>query len=198
MKRHEINMFRWGGIGFLVLGVIWIPIAISAYVKVTASTNWPNVMGTITQSDIEKSLVRVKFQGMKESYKARVKYSYSVESRTYFGDKVALYTANASTDPALANGLVAKYPVGKSVQIYYDPREPSVAVLETGSTGDNVFFFVLALVCLAFGVVLTLVAKYAICDDLTLAERVSGRRVRDRGFASGNFTPGPRRPRSTR
>ena len=46
--------------------------------------------------------------------------------------------------------IVDKYPVGKNVAVYFDPKEPSSAVLEPGLFDEMLILFRMCIVLLAF------------------------------------------------
>jgi hypothetical protein len=79
-------------------------------------------------------------------------YRYSVDgttyrgSRTSFGDDVV-----RSKDDT----LVALYPAGSAVRVHYDPRKPSICVLEPGPDGaGNLVLALLGLAVLSIGIAL--------------------------------------------
>ena len=58
---------------------------------------------------------------------ACIRYRYQVSGKTYEGDRVSLHSAWPSAD------LRKEHPKGSEITVYYDPRNPSFAVLEPGS-----------------------------------------------------------------
>ena len=82
------------------------------------------------------------------TYSADVTYSYQVAGTNYTGDKVS--TGEMSSSVAYAQGILDRYPVGKTVIVHYSPDDPSDAVLETGIHGGT-------WICLGVGTVFVLV-----------------------------------------
>ena len=62
---------------------------------------------------------------------AHIKYRYQVGGQEHESDQVS-YKVGSAKSRTLAADLVARYPVGKSVDVYYDPADPARAVLERG------------------------------------------------------------------
>src|SRR5215204_6729105 len=54
-------------------------------------------------------------------------YEYIVSGTTYISDKVN-YSDTGASDKTFAEGYIAKYPVGKSIVVYYDPVHPEKSV----------------------------------------------------------------------
>ena len=85
--------------------------------KARAMSHWPTVTGRISSS-------WAVLEG--ES----IKYDYHVDGRTYVGHRVCWSPGGSSTADATAQELAEKYPPGRDVTVYYDPKHPSTAVLE--------------------------------------------------------------------
>jgi hypothetical protein len=56
-------------------------------------------------------------------------YSYRVDDARFMSSRVS-FTAADSTNRADAEQGAARYPVGKAVQVFYNPGDPQQAVLE--------------------------------------------------------------------
>jgi hypothetical protein len=146
--------------GFLlVIGLFLFGIAMSDYLKATASKNWPTANATITTSTIEETMTVVKFRGMKPFYKPIIRYTYSVDGTSYDGDRIATLYPDGSIQQSWASGIVSQYPLNATVPVYYDPNRHDYAVLEPGLSSDNIFVFVLSSVFLVLGLVLTIASS---------------------------------------
>jgi len=56
-------------------------------------------------------------------------YEYKVNETLYKSDQIT-YGYTGSSDESFAESYTKKYPVGKSVTVYYDPLDPKLSVLE--------------------------------------------------------------------
>jgi hypothetical protein len=97
-----------------------------------ASANWPSVQGQVTSSDVERS---TDGEGG-TSYQPQIDYSYTVNDQRYSGDRVN-FGQNSYSSRRGAEEVAARYPVGQSVAVYYDPVEPDSAVLEPGVSSGS-------------------------------------------------------------
>ena len=83
--------------------------------------------GTVTQSSV------LKVKGKGTSYRPDIHYVYSVNGQTYEGTQYR-YSTMATPDNRAAN-IVQQHPVASAVTVYYNPRNPSDAVLLRGIEG---------------------------------------------------------------
>ena len=120
--------FGFGSIIFLGVGLWMIN-------KGMQSENWDKGTATITSSEIEKTESRSKdAQGFTQtsiSYSVRVKYSYTVEGSNYEGNTVGFGTMSHN-ERSDAQEELKSYPKGKTIDVYYDPENPSDSVLNKG------------------------------------------------------------------
>ena len=110
----------FGGIGYL-----WNRQAKQAKALESAAKNWPMTKGTIIKSRVQVS------PGEYTTVNPHIEYRYQVGAVEYTsmqvrpGDK--LINKYSSTE---CYDLVEQYPVGAEVDVYYNPKDPSEAVLE--------------------------------------------------------------------
>lgn len=74
---------------------------------------------------------------------AAVRYRYAVAGRVYEGERIR-FGGRTNTTRLIAERTVARYPVGRSVTVLYDPRNPKNAVLERKSGTQPVLYVFLA------------------------------------------------------
>jgi hypothetical protein len=99
------------------------------------SENWDKGTATITSSEIEKTESRSKdaqgFTQTSTSYSVRVTYAYTVEGNNYEGNTVGFGTMSHN-ERSDAQEELKSYPKGKTIDVYYDPENPSDSVLNKG------------------------------------------------------------------
>jgi hypothetical protein len=128
-----------GSLSFLALGIalLWLGLRLRKFAQRTLS--WPQASGKIVES-------RVEMQGFGDdsTVKACIAYSYEVNGTPFKGSRLG------GTGMQTPHMLVKKYPVGATVQVFFDPADPASAVLER-STGQGT-------AVLAFGVIIVAAA----------------------------------------
>ena len=115
--------------------MIFLGFGLWAINKGMQSENWDKGTATITSSRIEKKESRSKdaqgFTKTSTSYSVRVEYTYTVKGSNYEGNTVGfgIISHNERSD---AQEELKSYPKGKTIDVYYDPENPSDSVLKKG------------------------------------------------------------------
>jgi hypothetical protein len=124
---------------FIVFGIVMLGFWYSKQKRAKRAMTWPQVPGKIIESTVVGA---TNFDGGDE--KARILYSYVVNGISLQSKSVG---AGMLSNPV---GIVKRYPVGKQVQVYYDPENPKSALLERSGSGP-IIILLLSIVNLAFG-----------------------------------------------
>jgi len=105
-----------------------------------ASNEWPFTPGKVLSSSVKHSTSRDhKTHRNKHSYSHHVEYEYSVPNTKdmgktkYTGQVVWFGDDYSSSSRSTHEAVVKRYPVGVVVAVFYDPDDPSLAVLEPGA-----------------------------------------------------------------
>ena len=95
---------------------------------------WPQVNGKVVSSEVVARLVHDK-TGSHMFYVPKIIYEYARyddNNIQYHSDRVRFSTDQAGKDENAAKQVVANYLAGKTITVYYNPRDPAAAVLEQG------------------------------------------------------------------
>lgn len=128
-KLNAFEFTRWAPALNLITGGVMIVIAIlfSDIPKMIACQGWPTTDGTI----LYHKFVRVKFReydgGFYTNTNVYIRYEYSVDGISYTSLSI-----NAIDTPYQPPSYAGRFPVGEDVIVYYNPENPSEAVLEPG------------------------------------------------------------------
>lgn len=137
-----------GIIGFvlLILNAIFLGIIFFMRRKMAAVSQWPSTMGTVLMSTLER---RSSSEGSTDY--AVVQYSYQVGGQAYQSYKLAPGPEVGGTG---AGKVVARYPPGAQVMVFYNPQNPSEAVLERNAPAQWVMWLILIIFdCTLCGVI---------------------------------------------
>jgi hypothetical protein len=143
---------------FVILALVFFYIALRGRRASSITKTWPTTSGRVLRSEVELRRSHSSEGGYSSSYYPVVLYEYEVMGQRY---------QSTTLSPGLEYGLgfqgrvqarVAKYPVGSTVLVYYNPQNPAQAVLEHSATGNRIMGYVavLVLVILACTLVMTL------------------------------------------
>jgi hypothetical protein len=131
-----------GGCFLLIFGLIWSAMTLTfdtligyQCAKGIGSYQFEETTGTVTHSHVEQT----RDNKRKLSFRPQVQYDYVVGGKTLHG-KVRTFgeaTISGTGAQRSAEGVLKRYPVGKEVTVYFDPKDPSQAVLERGIGGNE-------------------------------------------------------------
>jgi hypothetical protein len=120
-------------VGQVLLLVVLVPIGISFIVlrqklgRVRQAAGWQTTMGRVIESRVDDAVSNSSIRNPLIDHRPRVAYEFSVNGRAFVGDRIGFGddSGGANTEATLA-----RYPVGRAVQVYYDPANPEESVLE--------------------------------------------------------------------
>jgi len=103
-------------------------------IKCNRARYWPTAQGKVLESRLRE--VRT---GRGRSWAVYVLYEYWVNGATHRSD-VWRMEAGSSSFTGAANKVIARYPAGSAVMVYYNPDAPGDAMLEPGKMDWWLFF----------------------------------------------------------
>ena len=116
--------------------------------KARRMKRWPATEGVIEESspssDVDEMLPHILFR-------------YTVEDGEY--RQVMEFPGSVTPTREFAESYAKKYPVGATVQVYYDPARPGHATLEPGLGRGDWMIFVLGLGAAIFGILFFLFGR---------------------------------------
>jgi hypothetical protein len=116
------------GLFLVVLAAIGLAGLAVAKRRIAQTAQWPSVRGRIVTSEVTTTAVKTG-RVFRESLVANTVYSYSVNGRNFRGDARRVVPMLHFETEGTPEEIVGKYPVGKSVTVYYDPNNPADALL---------------------------------------------------------------------
>jgi hypothetical protein len=123
------------------------------------SRKWTAIEGEVLHARVRKA------QGDRgnDQYDADVEYTYQPEIRPYRSTRIAFsFAGTGFLTQEGAKEFIAPYRAGKKVTVYYDPRDPSSAVLQTGAR----FSLFMTVFCVITGIPFTAVAIWFLANTL--------------------------------
>ncbi len=138
----------------LVIGTCLLAWAYSVHRRGKISMAWPNVEATITSSVVTSSQSDGSSQ---PTYYPAVSYDYQVGGKTMESNRIGVGSA-ISYSQAGATAIATQYAVGKKVHAYYDPEDPSYAVLRRGANPNLVMSIAVGGVAIIVGGIVTMLS----------------------------------------
>ena len=127
------------GLFLVVFNAVFLGILFFMRRRMATVKTWPSTMGTVVASYLERR--RSSSNNGSTNYPV-VQYSYQVNGQMYQGTKLAPGPEVGGTG---AGKVVARYPAGAQVMVFYDPQKPSEAVLERQAPAQWVMWLVLVI-----------------------------------------------------
>lgn len=126
----------WGlAIVFTVGGLFIVGKSVYELANSMKASGWPTADGSITHSNMKsKESYRARFKTKSSTHDVHLRYRYEVDGKEYTGRRITFGQIDRSS-LSDAKGYLAKYPVGRNVQIHYDPDNPGDSVLESSAPG---------------------------------------------------------------
>ena len=128
--------------------------------RAEASQNWPSTLGMMAESRVTRSTSTDSDGDTSESYSPHVEYTYQVGGQEYRGKDITFGFKQGFGSPNKAEEVIARYPAGGSVTVYYDPSNPQKAVLERKAGGFGA--------SLAIGIIFLIVGLCLACPGVVI------------------------------
>lgn len=130
------------GAVLVVAGLLVGALMTRIFSNAQANRSWPATTGQVVGSRMEtdRSNRRRQSSGQRSrrrtSYDAIVRYSYTVGGQSYTNDQLSAATDYfSSSNQSRTRDFLNRHPVGASVTVFYNPRQPGSSVLERGGFG---------------------------------------------------------------
>ncbi len=97
--------------------------------ETSRSRGWAETTGRVISSGVNE------YAGKgSRSYRPIVVYAYSAGAVRYMSTRISSAHSQGTADRNAAARVAARYPVGASVPVFYDPQDPEQAVLQRGGS----------------------------------------------------------------
>jgi len=128
------QLFAWAAMvaGAGAIGYAWL---LHRRAEVVAS--WPRTQGEFLESRVERERSS-STHGASITFAPRIRYQYEVQGRRFTSVKIAVGGTLDTSSEERAAERTHRWPVGAAVPVFYNPRDPSEAYLETDA--ESVWF----------------------------------------------------------
>jgi len=125
-----IKNLPWKGTILILVGVLLLLFVTRQWVIGYSSHNWQTVQGQITTS----KAIPCSRKYHRFGSQASIVYKYSVNGVSYSSNNITFALDSLTTFCGNAEKIMTRYPLGKDVLVYYDPKNPEKSVLRPGGT----------------------------------------------------------------
>ena len=141
-------------LGLLIVTILFIVICINAG-KCFESKKWPRTRGVITYNKVHLFMKDDAFTGSGglsvggnrkvPDYDLIIEYKYRVHGKNYTNDVIE-FLRGESNNYFIEKLIGKNYPIGKKVDVYYNPRTPSESCLKPGLSLGAITGFIICFV----------------------------------------------------
>jgi len=99
------------------------------------TASWPKTEAVIEKSEVVHSIHHSTHSGSSTMYRPEIVFRYRVGGQSYTSDRIYRHAAGSVSVWSWARETVRQYPVGRRVQVAYNPDDPAEVVLKPGQFG---------------------------------------------------------------
>jgi hypothetical protein len=133
------------------LAIVFIAMGLMRFREGDRARGWITVGGRVVSSHVNEYTAK---DGTRH-FRPMVIYAYSVDAARFMSSRIGFSPVD-STNRADAEQAAGRYPVGKAVQVYYNPGDPQQTVLEP--TNPAWTAIILAGVCAGLAIALRILS----------------------------------------
>jgi hypothetical protein len=141
------------GAAFMLIGLIFVPVAIKKLRADQASRNWPQTTATLERAEVMKHVVdrmhKDNGPSQRISYSALLSYRYQVDGQSYTAQH-----GEAADNTSHAVRRAAAHQIGETRRIYYNPQAPQHYLIELEASYSGLLWLLPALAFGGFGCVI--------------------------------------------
>lgn len=104
--------------------------------KAAQTLNWPSAAGKVLEARLIESTSTDADGDSSTMYRPHVQYEYEVVGARYTNDKINVGMVVSTSSTKKAQETLARFPVGSTVKVYYNPNDPADSVLEQKSSSN--------------------------------------------------------------
>jgi hypothetical protein len=151
MQRMGSLTIALTAIPFVIIVLVFLGLALRTRRKISQSQNWQRAMGSVQFSGVDMRRSSNGRGGSSTAYYPEVTYVYRVDGKDYTNNRIQFGTPIGYGWAGKAQKLADSYPVGKNVEVFYNPNDPYEAVLERKSSSSTAFVGIALFILLILG-----------------------------------------------
>lgn len=139
---------------FVLIGLFLLLRSKRDKAKAAQSLNWPSAVGKVIDSRMIESTSTDSDGDSSTTYRPHVQYEYEVMGASYTNDKIKVGMVVSTSAVKKVQETLARFPVGSTVKVYYDPNNPADSVLEQKASSN--LTLILGIIFLGVGLCMVL------------------------------------------
>ncbi len=131
---------------FLLLGLWCLAMGTTKATEALNARSWPTAKGRIISSGVKQLETRQRIRIARLCF--YIDYLYLVKNKVYEGHRLNAGWRCFGSESRIRK-LLSRYPSGSQVDVYYNPQNPAISMLEPGLDWTEFFLWGVGLVCVS-------------------------------------------------
>jgi hypothetical protein len=136
-----------------LFGIFLTAMGILSTISGSQQKKWPTSAGQVCSTHIQEKheeVISAERERARVGYIPVIEYKYTVDGKDH--DSTTRSSIDKQYSRLIAQKIIDRYPIGKSITVYYKPGNPDESVLEPGAGLSGLIFILGGLVVLTAGV----------------------------------------------
>jgi hypothetical protein len=147
---------------FAAVGLALLVAGLRDAARAARTRRWPRAEGKVVSAEElqrERQLPEESGGGTRTHYEARIHYEYTV-GRVHIGSTVVRLGPTETSNEKQVQATLARYLPGQTVQVAYNPKDPTESVLEPGLHALDFTRALVGLILLVLAFSMELIARW--------------------------------------
>ncbi len=138
---------------FSIIGLGILTLLLSRQSFIIRSKKWSTVSGTIQSSRIVEETVKDDNGNPTIYYQPLIVYRYEINGKEYVVRDPVYDVIHYNNSQENAEQLMTEYSIGKTVNVFYNPKSPEESTLKTRYNNWHLLFYLIPIILLAIGAI---------------------------------------------
>jgi len=107
------------------------------------SKRWPSIEGRVITSEVVSRRSLDSSGTHTTIYEPSIRYAFNLNGQRFESKTISFGGIAGTSAPDFAESVVAKYPAGSSVEVFYNSAKPTESVLEHSGSGVNMALLII-------------------------------------------------------
>ena len=146
-------MKRLAAIG---LGVLALMAGATGVYNMKSGSDWKQTTGRVLRSEVrtvDRQTLGMDTEHGRFNYEADVEYEYEVDGKKYHSTRLYARLPAIFARKPFADQVVARFPAGAEVAVYYKPEQADFSCLLQMRLGRGMIVFLILIIALAIGLI---------------------------------------------
>ncbi len=140
------------------MGIVLAYMSLTNILMIRESATWPDTDGTVIEISVQ-----TKTEKNSISYKPHIRYEYVINGKTHDSTAIRFEKYQMIYTEKESQSFVFDHPIGSTIKVHYDPKDPSLSMLNAEFRSNDLLGFVASIIFFlagSYGIYKVLSGKY--------------------------------------